>query len=185
MWDEDWSSLNYHGGRVETIVAVACSIPHLKLVWTPVPMAYCRPARSTGEDARCTLYMNNNAQSADDCRPYTSITKGQLTLLNLKSTLRLVSDREKIGAVSRSRKLEWYYGRKKPHVAFEYETTSVGSRSSLVQSTKQAKEQCVLSERVKRGMSNLWDSGCLGPIAKESSLRRDPFYSLLQCGLKS
>ena len=33
-----------------------------------------------------------------------------------------------------------------------------------------------LSERVKRGMSNLWDSGCLGPIAKDSSLRRDPFY---------
>ena len=38
------------------------------------------------------------------------------------------------------------------------------------------KEQCVLSERVKRGMSNLWDSGCLGPIAKESSLRRDPLF---------
>lgn len=64
--------------------------------------------------------------------------------------------------------------KKKPHVAFRYETTSVGSRSALVQSTKQAKEQCVLSERVKRGMSNLWDSGRLGPIAKESSLRRDP-----------
>ena len=66
--------------------------------------------------------------------------------------------------------------KKKPRVAFEYETTSVGSRSSLVQITKQANEQCVLSERVKRGMSDLWDSGCLGPIAKESSVRRDPLF---------
>ena len=65
------------------------------------------------------------------------------------------------------------FSKKKPHVAFRYETTSVGSKSSLVESTN---EQCVLSERVKRGMSDLWDSGCLGPIAKESSVRRDPLF---------
>ena len=64
---------------------------------------------------------------------------------------------------------------KKPHVAFEYETMSVGSRS-LVQSTKQANEQSELRERVKRGMSKLWNSGGLGPIANEQSLRRDPSF---------
>ena len=65
---------------------------------------------------------------------------------------------------------------KKPHVAFEYETMGVGSRSSLVQSTKQTNEQSVLRERVKRGMSKLWNSGGLGPIANEQSLRRDPLF---------
>ena len=59
-------------------------------------------------------------------------------------------------------------------MAFEYETMSVGSRSSLVQSTKQANEQSLLRQRVKRGMSKLWNSGGLGPIANEQSVRRDP-----------
>ena len=44
-------------------------------------------------------------------------------------------------------------------MAFEYETMSVGSRSFLVQSTKRANEQSLLRQRVKRGMSKLWELG--------------------------
>ena len=59
--------------RVERIVTVACTIPRVELVWTPVPMAYCLPVRSTDGDARCTLYMNSNALSVDDCRPQATV----------------------------------------------------------------------------------------------------------------
>ena len=70
MWDVDGFSLKL---LVETIDTVACTIPPFELVWNPVPMAYCRPVRSTDEDARCTLYMNNNALPVDDCRPQATV----------------------------------------------------------------------------------------------------------------
>ena len=72
----------------------------------------------------------------------------------------------------------------KPHVAFEYETMSVGSRSLLVQSTKRANEQSVLRQRVKRGMSKLWELGRFRADSERAECAERSII-LLQCGLES
>ena len=59
----------------------------------------------------------------------------------------------------------------KPHVAFEYQTMSVGSRSSLVQSTKRANE-------------HLWELGRFRADSERAECAERSII-LLQCGLES